>query len=269
MRLKIVAFTLFVISSGSLTGQTSAQITDVDFYLVNNSIVVNYSITGAFVNELYEIDLHFVTETGQTIIPVSVRGDTGPNISGGSNKTIYWDIDNDRLEISGVLKALVTIVSSRVINSEPYTGSPQIRGEKPLGGPGYAFLSFVVPTLGGYFVEKNKARAIITTATELTLGIHLSNLSGKIKQYETDLDNASSQTERNEINDKLTTAEDNYYMSIVTFGLIWVADIIWVAIKGSQNLKQGKTKRGQNYYGEGLNLNYNGDQLCVGYKITF
>jgi hypothetical protein len=268
--LKILASALFFLSSGLLPGQTAATITDVDYNLVNNSIVINYSIAGAYNNEVYEIGLRFVTETGQTIIPVSVRGDIGPNITGGFNKTIFWDIDNDRLEISGVLKALVTIVSSHVIISEPYIGTPLIRGEKPLGGPGYAFLSFVVPSLGGYFVEKNKTRTIITSITEATLAIHLLNLNGKIKQYETDLDNTSiTPIERNEINDNLATAEDNYSKSMATFALIWVVDIVWVAIKGTQNVTQGKTKKGQNFNGNGLNLNYNGNQLCVGYKITF
>lgn len=269
MKFKILAFTLLIFSSGSLTGQTSATITNVDFNLVNNSIVVNYTITSSIVNEFFEIGLHFVTESGQTIIPVSVRGDIGANISGGINKTIYWDIDNDHIEISGVLKALVSIVSSSVINSEPYTGSPQITGEKPLGGPGYAFLSLVVPSLGGYFVEKNKTRVIITSITEATLGIHLLNLNNKINQYEIDLYNASSQTERNEISDKLTTAEDNYSRSLATFSLIWIADIVWVLIKGTQNVNQGKTKRGQKYYGDGLNLNYNGAQYCIGYQFYF
>lgn len=269
MRSKILTAVLFLLCSGMLTGQTAATITDVDYNLDNNLIVINYSITGAINNEVFEIGLRFVNETGQTIIPVSVRGDIGQNIPGGFNKIIYWDIDNDRLEISVVLKALVTIVSSQVIVSEPYIGSSQFTGEKPLGGPGNAFLSLVVPSLGGYFVEKNKTRVIITSITEATLGIHLINLSGKIKQYETDLDNAKTIAEIYDINDKLATAEDNYSMSLATFTLIWLADVVYVAIKGTQNVKQGKTKRGQNYYGDGLNLNFNGNQLCVGYRMTF
>ena len=134
MKLSIVATVLFIFT-GIIYGQTAATITDVDFNLVNNTIVVNYSITGALSNEVFEISLHFVNESGQAIIPVSVRGDIGVNVSGGFNKTIYWDIDNDRMEISGVVKAFVTIVSSHAIITEPYTGSPQIMGEKPLGGP--------------------------------------------------------------------------------------------------------------------------------------
>jgi len=127
-----------------------------------------------------------------------------------------------------------------------------------------------VPSLGGYFVEKNKTRAIVFSLTEATLAIHMINLNNKIKNYETDLDSPLSQTERNEINDKLATAEDNYYKSMVTFGLFWVADVIWVAIKGTQNMNNHKTKGTQyNYYGEGFNLNYSGNQFCVGYRITF
>jgi len=271
MRLKILVLTFYFLSGGMMTGQTAATITDVDFKLENNLIVINYSITGALNNGIFEIGLYFVTESGQYIVPVSVSGDIGKNIMAGSVKTIYWDIDNDRLEVSGVLKAVVTIISSQAPVIEPFGGVTQVRGEKPLGGPGYAFLSFVVPSLGGYFVERKKTRPIIFSVTEATLAVHLLNLNGKIKQYEADLDNPSiSMTEYNKISEELTAAEDNYYRSMATFSLIWVTDIIWVLIKGSQNMKQGKTKGTQsNYYSDGINLNYSGNQFCIGYRITF
>lgn len=270
MRIILLFFALSFFPAGVISCQTPATITDVDFSLENNLIKVNYSITGALNNELFTISLSFSDESGGTIIPVSVSGDIGANIAPGFNKTILWDVDKDNIEITGVIKAVVKIVPGIVISPQPYPVNQMISGEKPLGGPGYAFLSFVVPSLGGYFVEKNKTRAIVFSLTEATLAIHMINLNNKIKNYETDLDSPLSQTERNEINDKLATAEDNYYKSMVTFGLFWVADVIWVAIKGTQNMNNHKTKGTQyNYYGDGFNLNYSGNQVCVGYRITF
>jgi len=271
MRSRILALALLLLNGGILSGQkTPATITDVDFRLINNQIVINYSIAGAFENEVFEIGLHFETESGRKIIPATVSGDIGKYITAGTVKTIYWNIDNDRLEVSGELKAVVTIVSSQMPVISMPGGAAQVKGEKPLGGPGYAFLSFVVPSLGGYFVEKNKTRPIIFSATEGILLIHLLNLNSKITRYESDLSDATSQSEINDLNEKIAKAEDNYYNSIATFGLIWVTDIIWVAVKGTRNMNQGKTKGTQrNYYGDGFNLKYNGDQFCLGYRITF
>ncbi len=270
MRSKLLILIFFFLSGGILSGQTSATITDVDFRLENNQIVVTYSITGALKNEVFVIGLYFEAESGRKIIPVSVSGDIGKNIIAGSVKTIYWNIDNDNLEVSGELKAVVAIVSSQVPFIEPFVEAPKIKGEKPLGGPGYAFFSFVVPSLGGYFVERKKTRPVIFSVTQGTLLIHSINLTNKIDKYEADLDNASSQAEINDLNEKISTAEDNYYKSVATFGLLWVTDIIWVAIKGTRNMNQGKTKGKQrNYYSDGIRLDYNGDRICLGYKITF
>jgi hypothetical protein len=271
MNFKIIASLFFFFIFVRICGQTSATITDVDFRLENNIIVINYSIKGAFQNEVFEIGVHFVTESGQKIIPVSVKGDIGKNILAGSLKTIYWDIDNDRIEISGELKAVVTIVSSQIPFTEPYGGTAQVRGEKPLAGPGAMGLSILVPSLGGYFVEKKKTNAIITSITLFTFAVSAASLDSRITQYEADWDNASSQTERNEIDKKIETAEQNYALALTGFTIVWVVDICRVAIKGAQNQKNGLTKKkpAQYNYNGGFNLNYTGRQLCVGYRTAF
>jgi hypothetical protein len=272
MRHIVFALVLLLLTSGKSYGQkTLATITDVDFRLENNLIVINYSITGAFLNEVFEIGVHFLTQSGQKIIPVSIRGDIGKNILAGSLKTIYWDIDNDRIEISGEIKAVVTIVSSQIPYTDPFGGTAQVRGEKPLAGPGAMGLSILVPSLGGYFVEKKKTNAIITSITIFTFAVSAASLNSRITQYETDWDNATSQTERNEIDTKIETAEQNYALALTGLTLVWIIDICRVALKGAQNQRNGLTKKkpAQYNYSEGFNLNYTGKQLCVGYRITF
>jgi hypothetical protein len=215
--------------------------------------------------------LHFVTGSGQKIIPVSVSGDIGKNIKAGSLKTIYWNIDNDRLEISGEIKAVVTIVSSQIPVIDPFGGTVQVRGEKPLAGPGAMGLSILVPSLGGYFVEKKKTNAVITSITLFTFAVSAASLNSRITQYEADWDDATSQTERNEIDQKIETAEQNYALALTGFTVVWVVDICRVAIKGAQNQKNGLTKKkpAQYNYSDGFNLNYTGNHLCVGYRMTF
>ncbi len=272
MRIVILSLILFFLTCRISNGQkTLATITDVDFRLENNLIVINYSITGAFFNEVFEIGVHFVSESGQKIIPVSVRGDFGKNITAGSLKTIYWDIDNDRIEISGELKAVVTIVSSQIPVTDPFPGTAQVRGEKPLAGPGAMGLSILVPSLGGYYVEKKKTNAIITSVTLLTFLVSAASINDRINQFEDDWDDATTQTERNEIDQKIETAEQNYALALTGFTVVWVFDICRVAIKGAQNQKNGLTKSKANRYkySEGFNLNYTGNHLCVGYRITF
>ena len=96
--------------------------------------------------------MKFLSETNQEIIPKTTTGDIGANIKGEGTKTITWNIDADKLEVSGVLRASVSIIKSEKV-TEVRT---EITDKKPVvtkirGGPMNALLSVPVPGLGGYF----------------------------------------------------------------------------------------------------------------------
>jgi hypothetical protein len=252
MKSSIILFCLFTITSLTAVCQTNARITDVDFLVENGNIVVKYCIREYQPGEIFFIGIKFITGDNKTIVPASIYGDIGQGIKGGDNKLIVWDIGKDQLEVTGTLKAIITILSSSFIRTEQSDYSQNKSKEKQLGGPGYAGLSMILPGTGGYFVEKNKTRAIIFNILGAVV------LTSVITQsIELSKDPTNDQTERNR------------NQAAITYAAIWVTDVAWVTYKGFKNRKENRTKGYSGLNGSGLTLNYANNRLMAGYRIIF
>lgn len=232
--------------------QTNAKITDVDFYLDGSNIIVNYNISGSLPKEHMTIELRFMTENNEIIIPKTVTGDVGTRLFGDGMKTIQWDIVADKAVLSGNIKASVTIKSSKIL----------------YGGPSNAFLSVVVPGLGGYFVEPNKTRAVITTISTLGLLGYGISQKHKANDYYDQYNASDIPSEIESLYNQANEANHKFYIATGIAAGIWAFDIIWVAVKGFQN--QDETK---SYYraftNDGLRLNYVNNGLQLRYSVSF
>jgi hypothetical protein len=250
-----------IITFNSAFCQTNASITNVDFRIENNKIVVVYSITGYQPGELFSIGLSFVTGDFKSVFPSSVYGDIGPDIPGGVNKSIVWNIEQDKFVLTGSLKAVVTILSSTFAQAGQSAKTQTQPPKKPLGGPGYAFLSMLLPGTGGYFVEANKTRAIVFNVvggavliSVISAGIQVNNLN---KQYD-----AASPADKPAIQSEIDYAEQWFRDAGTAYALIWVTDVLWVAYKGGRNKYKQRT-------GTGMTINYSNNRLLAGYRVTF
>jgi hypothetical protein len=252
MRFLILFFIITNILSIPGICQTKAKITDVDFALEGRYIVIYYNIEGSLPKEQMTIDLKFINENSETIIPNSITGDAGTKLFGDGPKTILWDIVADQVTLSGNLKALVTISSSEIL----------------FRGPSNALLSVFVPGLGSYFVDKRKGRAALTTLS--TLGLVTYGIAQKIKAEDLYSDyNASlisSQIER--LYTEANNANHNYYIATRAGACIWALDIIWVIFKGIHNKKEAKSAY-DTFTFNGFDLNFDYNRLQLGYSITF
>jgi hypothetical protein len=252
MKRALISLYIFLLTSLTAPCQTNARITDVDFLVENGNIVVKYCIREYRPGEIFFIRLTFITGDNKTIVPGTLYGDVGMDVNGGDNKLIVWDIGKDQLEVTGTLKAVVTILSSTFNQTDQpvtYQSKPK---EKKLGGPGYAFLSLILPGTGGYFVEKSKARAVIFNI----LGAIV--LTSVITQsIELSKDPTNDQTERNR------------NQAAITYAAFMVTDVIWVAYKGFRNQKENRTKGLSGYNRSGFTLNYANNKLMAGYRINF
>ena len=150
------------------------------------------------------------------------------------------------------LKASVTVTSSKVF----------------YGGPSNALLSVVVPGLGGYFVEKNKTRAIATTITTLGLlgyGISQHKLSNKY------YDDYKASEDPADIDAFYNKANEAHHKAYISSGLaigIWAFDIIWVTVRGYRNMNDAKSYD-KSFRNDGLGLNYLNDSWQLKYSVSF
>lgn len=148
----------------------NATIENVDFEVNGDKVVVTYNIANAAAEELFEINLKFVTKNDQTIAPKSTTGDIGKDIPGGSGKSITWKVMDDRSELEEELKAVVQVVSIRNTKYD-HLG----------GGPGNAFRSLLIPGLGDYYVKKDATKKRpywLFAATTTSLFIYSAIASG-------------------------------------------------------------------------------------------
>lgn len=234
-----------------IKGQTNARISEVDYSLEGSFIVVHYILQGTIPKEELTIELSFVTEDNEKIIPHSVSSDVGAKVYSNGNRVILWDIDIDKPAFSGIMKAVVAITASKV----------------NYGSPKNALLSVAVPGLGGFFVEKNKTRAALTTVSTLGLIVYGINQKNESKKYFKEYHASLIPGDINNLYQKANSAHHKYYIATRLAAGIWISDIIWVTVKGFRNREEAKSLN--NATGsKSFKLNYD-NGLQMGYSITF
>lgn len=110
----------------------SQQVTNVNSQLTGNNITVDYTLTGAKYNQIFNVQLYVSLDGGKTFQgPLkAVSGDVGEGIKSGS-KHIIWDPYKDVHSLEG---SIVFNVKAEVINQKlekhffvHYTGSYSLR----------------------------------------------------------------------------------------------------------------------------------------------
>jgi hypothetical protein len=232
--------------------QTKAKINDVDFHLEDRYLVVNYNLVGSLPKEQLTIELTFITEKNDTIRPNKVYTDVGTKVYGDGAKTILWDVVADQQELSGGLKAIVTITSYKILYS----------------GPSNAFLSILFPGLGGYYVDKNKTYSVLTTLS--AVGLIAYGITQKLQadKYYTDYKASKNLVDINSLYTKANTAQQNFIKMAGAGAGIWALDVVWVIIKGSHNKKDAKNAYSA-FSIDRLNLNYVNNGVQLGYSVRF
>ena len=203
-------------------GSQAQQVQNVDFIVKDNILVVSYDLVGCLPKQLHDIKLSIICD-GKTVDAVSLSGDL-KKVSCGTSKKIEWNVLNDKTELKG--KTQVTISISKTYST------------KVEGGPSNAFLSMLLPGVGDYFVSKpNKTWYYISA---LYLGSAYYACSNKIQsnKFYDQYHKASLQNEMDvaykQANDKYQT----FQLMLGVMGAIWVADVVYVTIKGFKNRKE-------------------------------
>jgi len=252
MRFCLLLISGLCLFNQSLICQTKARITDVDFRLDDRYITVTYILTGSLPKEEMTIELKFISENNETVIPRSIMNDVGTKVYGDGQKAIVWDIISDQVVLSGNWKATVAIVSSRVLYS----------------GAGNAFLSMIFPGLGGYYVDTKKGRAVLTTLSVLGLGAYGVYEKIQANKYFADYESSKNLSEIESLYTKANEYNHNYFIATRAAAGIVAMDVIYVFFKGLHNRKVAKNAYNA-FSGDGLRLKHVNNGLQIGYSLTF
>lgn len=115
---------------------SKAELTNVDFFMQEDKLVITYDLLNTKPDEKYLISVNIVTETDKPVNAKSFSGDVGENISGGAGKRIIWNISDDIAYLDDKISVKVSAI---YIN--PRIVKPTSRGKAML-------LSTLLPGLG-------------------------------------------------------------------------------------------------------------------------
>ena len=169
---------------------------------------------------------------GQTIVPRSLYG-TNLEVRSGRDRIIRWNVLKD-------VPSLQTEIAIELrVPQHPEKGTPPPLVSTEGGGVSNAFLSMVLPGLGDVFVndpgkEVKVKPGYIMTAYVTSVVLALYSHQQLRENYNAYLKSVK-QYEMNAYYDRAVYYRDNARFFTVMAGLIWISDVVRVAINGAQN----------------------------------
>ena len=247
---------IFVFRPAGLKAQSKAEIQNIDFNVVGDSLVVTYDLVKAKSAERFTITLLVKTVTGKTFDLNALSGDVGSNIAGGKGKRIVWNIAKDKAVINDdiFVQVLATPVQAEAVVVPPQQTTPPATQEqtstqpRQKSGKGYSkgaaiALSAIMPGIGITKLRGGGAYWLIGLATYgcliggITLDVMCSSTYNKYK-------NATTSSDR----DKYFTSAVNQNklgnILLYTAAGIWAVDLIITAVvhsKPSSKFSMGGT----------------------------
>ena len=155
-------------------------------------------------------------------------------------------------------------MNKTLINGQQYDKNSLVK-VKTYDGGANALLSLLIPGLGDHRVSHGERKGIgiaISTYGLIGAGVGLKLYSNS--EYEK-YHKATIQSEMDIHYRKANYANLAFYGSIIVAGVIWLSDIIWVAVKGTKNTKHKAYRR--SYLGAYYNPNYKEMGLSYSYKF--
>ena len=241
--------------------QTTPEVKNVDFTVVNDTMFIFYDIANIKEQERFTVSVCIKTINGKIINPQTLTGDIGKNIKGGKDKKIVWDITKDNVSIDEEGYVEITakfvfeqppVVNKSVIDKVPIAKNPVIEKDsvanKPVIdkvpvankshiGTGKAILfSTLLPGLGNTKLSEGKPYWLFGIASYSCLagGVIMSlSSSSAIKNYNAE----TTENDRDKSFSKSKSTGQTATYLFIGAGVLWVGDLIITAVQGGKSNK--------------------------------
>ncbi len=224
-------------------------IKNLNLYYKDKNVIVNYDLKDfKRSKELHTIELFFVDDNFNVVVPHKISGDFGDSIMAGQDKQIKWAVFDDNVNITRKLRP---IVLADGLNK---------------GGSANVIWSFFVPGLGDYFVE-NPRNMIFKPYLKTLLFFGCVTLGYMADQNRIPL--VWKEWDRTLMREVGFSYADDHWLfafdkEIFYFAAasIWIMDLIWVYSKGNQNERlkvftkfTPTVSKSKNFTNLGININ--------------
>ncbi len=224
-------FTLLLLVCSSLFAQkyNAATIENVTFSFKGENVEINYDITNARADAMFNVSIEFYRNPGELLNTTSLSGDIGKSIKGGIAKKIIWNPRNDGY----ILDAKVFVKIKATSDAHVLLGSHIVK-------------SLFIPGWGDYRVYKGNYHFIYGVAAYGSLGASILYYT-MASTNRTNYVNCFDIEKRNKYYTTYTNQKTLSWVFAATSAAIWTYDIIKVAVKASK-LKNNITPQTSTYY---------------------
>ena len=268
-KVNVSSTTLTITSRIDTMGKTTSEynISDNNVLLINlaKNIINNIQLKPCYkydyaINAIAEFS--YTIENNHAIITVKRKRD---GISSDSpDYELFRSEINKTLGNDAPFANYIFDMNKTLINGQQYDKNSLVK-VKTYDGGANALLSLLIPGLGDHRVSHGERKGIgiaISTYGLIGAGVGLKLYSNS--EYEK-YHKATIQSEMDIHYRKANYANLAFYGSIIVAGVIWLSDIIWVAVKGTKNTKHKAYRR--SYLGAYYNPNYKEMGLSYSYKF--
>ncbi len=244
-----------------------AKVKNVGIDIDKNKIIVNYDLIGNDTVGKHNVELFFIDDRYTIQLPKKLSGDFGEEVKPGLNKRIEWDVFTDDIAIAQKLQPKIVV-----------------NGIKK-GGSKNALYSMLVPGLGDYFVKDSKSMIFkpylrtVSTLGLIGLGVvanqnretvPIMSIKFVTERYDSNNDGyINNRDDTRTVEKPIIIGQETKYwlfpndkeLFLISGITLWVADVIWVFVKGAEN---EKLKMFSNY-----SFNANVSNVITNFSLSF
>lgn len=219
-------------------GQTTVKLSKPRLELSDSVINIYYDILNSDQAIKFRVWIEVTDSTENKIIPKSISGDIGEDVTGGSNKKISWSFVADSIYLDhGLYIQVYSELIPTEINKVAVT-QEAFKPEKEIRRGGVIFQSLLFPGWGLSRINRGQPHWIKGIAGYGLIASSVLNNKKAVLNYNNYLDSDNSSDSDNYFNSSLKKDTFSKVFAYSAIG-IWVIDAIWT-ISGSSKLTNNK-----------------------------
>ncbi|MCK4345057.1 MAG: hypothetical protein KAX05_07200 [Bacteroidales bacterium] len=220
---RLLIFLLFLHWIIPSYAQQDIEVTQPRLSFANDSLLIEYDILYSKPSDIFKVWIEVTDATGKNLNTVTLSGDIGDNIKGGTNKKIAWSLATDSIFIEGQIRIKVNAEKQVTADTETIPSYTQ-----PQRGGNYVLSSMIFPGLGLSRLHKSSAYWLFGVMGYGCIATSLVYNKKAVLTYKNYVDSYDLTESKDLYEQALQYDKISKICAYSAIG-IWVIDFIWTA----------------------------------------
>lgn len=227
---------VFLFQASICVAQNTSKITNPSIEFKDNKLVITYNILESTNLDRFHVRLEVTDSTGNQIDVSALEGDVGISVSGGNNKTIYWDLGADGIYIDADI--YIQIYADEIPAQDQKMGGDIAKESKSFNRAGIVLQSIAFPGLGLSRVKGGPHWLKGVAGYGALAGSYALNRMA-MASYEDYKSSESAEEASDFLNKSMQQDQISEILAYAAIG-IWITDFVWTMV-GTKDLKKGQS----------------------------